>query len=197
MKKIKSAIIVILILAAVFIYAHIGKNNLVYDKAVDSSKYIATGAITNIEQRFVCMEKTLDGFRVKCQVLGDVQGMKIQYSLVNTITGETEAEGEADAIEMKNSKFYYFRFDTLENCEGNTYKVIFKNESAKEGQGIGFFYQQETEDGTSLSIQGNDTIGTMIVKAVTQRFDLETFVVLSAFVLYVAVFIKFLYKLFK
>ena len=37
----------------------------------------------------------------------------------------------------------------------------------------------------------------MILKAVTERFDLETFIVLLVFILYVAVFIKFLYRLFK
>lgn len=197
MKKMKSLIIIILILAATFLYAHIGKNNLVYDKNVDNSQYIATGAVAKIEQTFVSKEKTLDGFRAKCQVIGDVRGMKVKYSLIDMKDGKELAQGTADAEKITNGRFYYFRFDTVENCEGNTYKVIFENEGSDESKGIGFSIQPETEEGTDLIIKGVDTTGTMIVKAVTQRFDLETFVVMLVFILYIAVFIKFLYKLFK
>ena len=56
MKKVKSLIIIVLILAAAFLYAHIGKNNLVYDKNVDNSQYIPTGAVAEIEQTFVSQE---------------------------------------------------------------------------------------------------------------------------------------------
>lgn len=197
MKKMKSLIIIILILAATFLYAHIGKNNLVYDKNVDNSQYISTGAVSKIEQTFVCREKTLDGFRAKCQVIGDVKGMKVKYSLIDMKDGKEIAQGTADAEKIKNGRFYYFRFDKVENCEGNTYKVIFENEGSDESRGIGFSIQPDTEEGTDLIIKGVDTTGTMIVKAVTQRFDLETFVVMLVFILYIAAFIKFLYKLFK
>ncbi|MGC4019345.1 MAG: hypothetical protein QM793_09075 [Muricomes sp.] len=197
MKKVKSVIIVILIIVAAFFYAHIGKNNLVYDKDVDNSQYIATGPVNRVEQTFVSKEETLDGFRSKCQVAGNVEGMKVQYSLVNVKSGKTEAEGIADAAEIKNSKFYFFGFDTVSNCKGNAYKIVLVNEKATEKDGIGFFFQPKTEQGTSLKVEDNSTTGTMIVKAVTDRFDIETFIVLLVFVLYVVLFIKFLYKLFK
>lgn len=198
MKKIRSVIIVILILAAAFVYAHIGKNNLVYDRGVDSSKYLPTGAVKKIEQTFICQEKALDGFRIKAQVVGDVTGVELKYSLVNMKTKKTEATGTVDATEIKNSKFYYLRFeDKVKSSVDTTYQLMIENESAEDNKGIGFFFQPETENGTELNIQDNKTNGTMIVKAVTQRFDLETYVVLLIFVLYVAIFIKFLYKLFK
>ena len=197
MKRVKSLIIIVLILAAAFLYAHIGKNNLVYDKNVDNSQYIPTGAVAKIEQTFVGQEETLDGFRAECQVIGDVTGMKVKYSLLNMESGEKEAQGTADAEKIKNGRFYYFKFDTVKNCKGNKYKVIFENESVDESKGIGFSFQPETETGTELTIKGVNTTGTMIVKVVTERFDLETFIVLLVFILYVAVFIKFLYRLFK
>lgn len=197
MKRIKSLIVVVVIIAAALLYANIGKNNLAYDKNIDSSKYIATGSINRIEQIFVSQEKTLDGFRAKCQSIGNVQGMKINYSLVDAKTNEVLATGVADATEIKNSKYYYFKFDTVKIKDGKAYKVVLENTSADENNGIGFFFQPQTEKGTTLTVKGVDTTGTMIIKAVTQRFDLETFVVLLVFVLYVVVFIKFLYKLFR
>ena len=197
MKRGKSRIIIVLRLSAAFLDAHIGKNNLLYDKNVDNSQYIPTGAVAKIEQTFVGQEETLDGFRAKCQVIGDVTGMKVKYSLLNMESGEKEAQGTADAEKIKNGRFYYFKFDTVKNCKGNKYKVIFENESVDESKGIGFSFQPETETGTGLTIKGVNTTGTMIVKVVTERFDLETFIVLLVFILYVAVFIKFLYRLFK
>ena len=197
MKKVRNIIIVILIVAAAFLYAHIEKNTLVYDKNVDNSQYIATGAVERIEQTFVCREETLDGFRSKCQVVGNVEGMKIQYSLVNMKTGEIEAEGIADAAEIKNSKFYFFEFDTVKNCKGNTYKAVFVNEKADQENGIGFFFQPKTEKETNLAVKGDNIAGTMVIKTVTDKFDIETFIVLLVFVLFVVLFIRFLYKLFK
>lgn len=197
MKNLKRAILVVVILVAAFLYAHIGKNHLVYDKHVDNSKYLPTGAAAKIEQTFVCRENTLDGFRTKCQVIGDVRGMKVSYSLTDMETGKVKAKGTANAEKISNSKFYYFRFDTVKNTKGKTYKIVFENQGPDETKGIGFFFQPKTQKDTSLHIKGIDTTGTLIIKAVTQRFDFETFVVLLVFILYVALFIKFLYKLFK
>lgn len=197
MRKVRNIIIIILIVVAAFFYAHIEKNTLVYDKNVDNSQYIATGITDRIEQTFVCKEETLDGFRSKCQVVGNVADMKIQYSLVNMKTGEIEAEGIADAAEIKNSKFYFFEFDTVKNCKGNTYKAVLVNEKADKENGIGFFFQPKTEKETSLAVKGDNITGTMVIKTVTDKFDIETFIVLLVFVLYVVVFIRFLYKLFK
>lgn len=197
MKNVKRAIWAVIIIGAAFLYAHIGKNHLVYDKNVDNSQYLPTGAAAKIEQTFVSREDTLDGFRTKCQVIGDVRGLKVAYSLIDMENGAVKAKGTANGEEISNSKFYYFKFDTIKNTKGKTYKLVFENESLEETKGVGFFFQPQTEKGTGLTIKGINTTGTLIVKAVTQRFDVETFVVLLAFILYVVLFIKFLYKLFK
>lgn len=63
--------------------------------------------------------------------------------------------------------------------------------------GVGFFYQPVTEKNTELIISDNHTEGTLILKTITNRFDFETFAVLLIFVLYIVVFMKFLYRLFK
>ena len=53
------------------------------------------------------------------------------------------------------------------------------------------------ETDTELKISEQIQEGTLILKTVTKRFDIETFVILLIFVLYIIVFLKFLYKLFK
>lgn len=195
MKKIKNVIFIILVVAAAFLYAHIGKNNLIYDRAVDNSEYLPTGSAAVIEQSFVCKEDTLDGFKAKCQIIGDVEDGSVEYSLVDEENNKVLVNGTVPAKEVKNSKFYYFQFNTLQNTRDHSYKIVFKNEN--ESAGIGFFYQDRTESETSLRINGKETKGTLIIKATTEKFDAETFVVLLVYIIYIALFIKFLYKLFK
>ena len=47
------------------------KPNNIYDKTVDNSKYLGTGITQGtVEQSFVCTEDTLDGVKVKTQIVG-------------------------------------------------------------------------------------------------------------------------------
>ena len=101
------------------------------------------------------------------------------------------------ATTIKASKFYNYSFDTVNGCKGRTYKIIFENVGSTEMAGVGFFYQPVTEKNTELIISDNHTEGTLILKTITNRFDFETFAVLLIFVLYIVVFMKFLYRLFK
>ena len=44
-KKIQIIIAGIIIVAGSFLYAHIAKNNYIYDRDVDTSEYITTGSV--------------------------------------------------------------------------------------------------------------------------------------------------------
>ena len=200
MKRIKIIIGIIIIISIAFVYAHIGKVNVIYDKSVDNSEYIGTGVFEGmVEESFVCVEDTLDGITAKCQLQGDAAGTAMRMTLIDEETSETVAESELRAEEIDNSKFNEFSFDTIENCRGKLYRVVFENvnEDKENTKGIGLLYQPETEENTQLKISGENTKGTLIIKTVTERFDFETFCVFLLFMLYIICFIKFLYKLFK
>lgn len=123
----------------------------------------------------------------------------MKLTLIDNASGNIAAESELKAEDIKNSKFNRFSFETVDNCRGNSYMVRFEsvNESLEESRGIGFVYQPETVKDTKLKINGEKTEGTLIIKSVTDRFDMETFCVLLIFVVYIVAFLKFLYKLFK
>lgn len=200
MKKVKIVIGTLIIIAVAFLYAHIGKANPLYDRNVDSSEYIGTGVFEGtIEEVFVSSEETLDGIAAKLQLQGESSGTVIRMTLVDQETNTTVAKAELASEEIKNSKFNEFSFDTVENCKGKKYRVIFESdkEDVENSRGIGLLYQTETEEDTSLLINGEHTEGTLIIKTVTDRFDLETFCVFLLFVVYIVCFLKFLYKLFR
>ena len=189
MKRLKNIIGVIIALILAFAYAHIAKPNNIYDKKVDNSEYLSTGVVCEgaIEQKFVCVEDSLDGVKAKVQVIGDVRDVQVKYSLIDNQLGESVAMGEVSAAEIKPSKFFEFTFDTVNNTRGKEYTIIFENKNADENRGIGIFFQPRTQKGTELTISDNRTEGTLILKTITDRFDFETFAVLLVFVIYTVV----------
>lgn len=200
MKKAKIVIGVLIIIAVAFLYAHIGKVNPLYDRNVDSSEYIGTGVFEGtVEEIFVSSEETLDGITAKLQLQGEASGTLIRMTLIDEETNVTVAQAEMAAEDIENSKFNEFSFDTVKNCRGKTYRVVFDSvkEDVENSQGIGLLYQAETEEDTALFIDGEPTEGTLVIKTVTDRFDFETFCVFLLFVIYIACFLKFLYKLFR
>lgn len=196
MKKIIGLLIIVIL---AYFYAHIAKLNVIYDKHIDNKAYISTGVAQNeISQEFVCVEDTLDGITAKCSVPDNKDGASVSLTLYDE-NGKKVAESELNTSEMKNSKFNKFSFDTVENCKGKTYRAVFKNVNAdiEAGKGVSFFYEGKIEKGSELNIDSKNIDGTMIMKTVTNRFDLETMLVLLVFVAYIVVFMKVLYKLFK
>lgn len=199
MKYIKKIIITVIVLAFAFVYAHIAKANDVYDRNIDNSQYQSTGLVQNgtIEQSFVSVEDTLDGVSVKTQTIGDVTDVVVKYTLEEVDSGKIVAEGNVDAKDIKNGKFQKYSFDTVEKCKGKSYRIIFEISNTTENNGVGFYFEPQVEKSTIFTVAGNNTQGTLILKTITNRFDFETFAVLLIFVVYIVLFMKFLYKLFK
>lgn len=201
MKKIVKWIIgIMVILLFCYGYSHIAKTHMLYDDTVDTSKYVGTGVLSGkIEQSFVSEEETLDGMAIKCSVQGTPADSTVKITLIDDATGKKVAHSKLKLKDIKNSKFNVFSFNTVTGCKGKEYTVVVENPDGdvENTLGVGFSYEAKQEKNTSLSINNKNIDGTLIAKTVTNRFDIETFCVLVLFILYIACFIKFLYKLFK
>ena len=101
------------------------------------------------------------------------------------------------AKDLESGKFYNFKFDTVKNCKDKEYIFSIGTEGEIPDNAVLFCFERKTEQGTKFWINDEETDGTLIMKAVTNRFDAETFCVLLLFIIYVIAFMKFLYKLFK
>lgn len=198
-KKIRLIVSGIIILFAVFCYAHIAKQNYIYDRAIDASDYKATTFYTDevIIQQFKSVENSLDGINVKCKLSGDTDDIKVKYSLVESESGNEVAKGEALGKDFQNSKFFEFEFDTVSNCKGKEYEFVLEETGNTAENYIEFCFIDKREADTKLSFGKEDINGTLVMKTVTNRFDFETFFMLLIFVLYVIVFMKCLYRLFR
>lgn len=193
MKLRKMVICIVLILAFAYMYAHIDKTNLIHDKRIDNSEYIGLGMVQEeIRQQFVCQEDKLDALVVKCQVLGDTTDSVIQMTLKDCITGENVVSAKTDVNEMKSGNFIQISFDAIEGCKGKTYQASFKTEGM-----VGLVVQPEAMEETQLKIGDGEYEGTLIMKTVTKRFDVETFCVLLIIVSFIICFFRFLNRLFS
>lgn len=66
----------------------------------------------------------------------------------------------------------------------------------KDAQVIVYAVPGASEDAV-LEVKGEQADGVMVLRTVTHRFDVETFVVTALFILYVILFIRWLSKVFK
>lgn len=194
---IKKVIIGVIVIALAYMYSHIDKNYYLYDRHTDS--YNGTGVLEEgkkIQQTFVSEDKSIDGINIKITTIGDIEDVVLHYSLVNEKTGDIIA-GKVAATELKNNKFNCLGIPKVENTEGNEYTVVLTAKNSDEENGISFYAVPGTQAGQELQIDEEKQEGTLAMRVICQRFDIETFVVLLAIVLFISVFMKTLYKSFR
>lgn len=198
-KKIRIVILVFVVAALSFLYAHIDKNTYLYDRTSPSEDYMGTGIIKEgeeISQSFIAKEDILDGINLKSTVNGNVENVVLEYMLRNDETGE-EVHGSVKGTEVKNNKFNPYIFTRISQAEGKRFTLTLTQTGSDENNGISFYFNPQEQTEGILTVKGETREGALVARTVTERFDLETFIVLLGFAAFVAGFMKVLYKLFK
>lgn len=198
-KKIKMAVLFVVITVLVFLYAHIDKNRYLYDADTPSEDYISTGVLLEgelITQTFVCEEEILDGINLKSTIVGSAENVALEYAVQDNETNEIIG-GTIHGTEIKNNKFNKYKFQRISGTKGREYTIILKTTGTDENNGISFYVDPAENRQDTLFIKDQKSQGTLVARTLSHRFDLETFIVLLGFVAFVTGFIEVLYKLFK
>lgn len=198
-KKIKMAVLFVVITILVFLYAHIDKNRYLYDTDTPSEDYVSTGVLLEgelITQTFVCEEEILDGINLKSTIVGSAENVALEYAVQDNGTNEIIG-GTIQGTEIKNNKFNKYKFQRISGTKGREYTIILKATGTDENNGISFYVDPAENRQDTLFIKDQKSQGTLVARTLSHRFDLETFIVLLGFVAFVTGFIKVLYKLFK
>ncbi len=192
MRKVKKLAAVIVLILLAFVYGHVHKTHAIYDRTVENDQYIMLdGSRSQITQEFICEEDSLDGIQVKCQNLQEDPEAEIRVYLQDCENGGIVAKSVKKAGKIKTGKFNEFSFDTVSRCRGKAYKVVFEKDF------LALYAEKTSEEGTNLKINSEESEGTLILRTVTYRFDIETFCVFMLLVLYICVFFQFLNWLFS
>ena len=134
---------------------------------------------------------------MKATLVGDAGQVNVEYSLIDAESGSVVREALVSGSEIENNKFNRLSFQTLTKTAGKDYILKLTETGSDDITGVSFYLDAGDEYKERLFIKGNETKGMLIVRLITHRFDLETFVVLSGIVAFIAGFMKMLYKLFK
>lgn len=196
-KTVKYVVCTIVFVGFAFIYSHVDKIHAIYNEDVDNSTYLNTGILldSEIEQQFIPVENRLDSLRIKCVTVGESADSNIEYKIIDNASGQIIRQGIIDGAQVLNNKFLEIDFEVIEDCEGKEYTLSLY-ETGVENSGIGFYLENSIPN-TCYTVDGEKRDGTLIIRTVTQRLDIETFFVVVLFEIYFLMFIKIMYKLFK
>ena len=182
-KYLKSGIIVLVILVLCFMYAQIDKMHPVFNTDVDPSAYSSTevGTTEVFEQTFVSKEKAVDGIAVKFVTTGaDLDKVNLIYSIEDE-SGNVLGSGKLSGDKFRNQKYNKLNVERIDDAKGK--KLVFKCQMENNDKDNGISIYQEGEN--------------IVMKYYMSRFDLESFIVACALCLYVIVFMKILFKMFR
>ena len=197
-KKLSWIILAVILIAFTCVYAIVDKNNAIYDRTVDTSKYVALGLEQGemVSQCFTSKEDKLNGINVKMSVSGQANEKKISYVLKDE-NGKSVASGSTTLEKIKAGKFFTLKFDELTGCKGKRYTFELTAEQCEKDAQVIVYEVPGTDKEALLEVKGEKAEGVMVIRAITHRFDVETFVVTAIFILYVIFFIRWLSKVFK
>lgn len=197
-KKLGWVIFAIILVAFTSFYAVIDKNNAIYDRKVDTTKYVAVGLEKGekLEQTFISKEEKLDGVNVKMSVTGEAKNKAVSYVLKDE-SDKVVASGETSLEKIKAGKFFKFSFETVEDCKGQKYTFELTVDQCEEGSQVLVYAVPEEVKDAAFIVKGEKAGGVMVLRTVTHRFDIETFIVTAIFIIYVLGFVGWLSKVFK
>ena len=190
---------VCIVIVLAWFYAHIDKNTYIYNRDTDTAQFIGTGVLTNgeeIVQTFKAEEDTIDGMNVKVALSEDVKGVELHCSVTEIATNKTVSSKIA-ADKLEHNKFNILEIPKIEDAKGKLFAVKISVKSDEESKGVAFYLEPGRHNGQELSVKGNDTDATLMMRSVCNRFDVETFVVVLGLIAFVVGFMKVLYKFFK
>lgn len=198
-KRIKSCLLVVVIVVLSVFYAHIDKNTYIYDRHADTDTFYSTGILKKgeqITQTFVAQEDTIDGINIKVSCTGNVADVDLQYALLDEELNKVES-GTVSARKLENNKFNKISFSKISDTQGKKYTLVLQEENSDDLNGISFYVGDDVSKEQQLTIRGSEVEGTLITRTISHGFDLESFVVLLGMISFIVMFLKVLYKYFK
>lgn len=202
--KVRNVILVLIVIFIAAFYAIGDWETAIYVRTASSGDDSLTNELTGdieVKQSFLCPDNGFDGLTVKLLKVGSEEVDGYSWELTDQ-EGSLVAGGKITPDMLNARKFVTKKILTLEipkqeNSKNCRYTfILYGNNVNKEG----CLQAYKTERGTfaeELSIDGKNDGQALVLKMQTHKFNLETFLVFLGLALYVGVFFRFMYKLFR
>lgn len=194
-KKIISILLVFILIVLIGAYSFVDKKYPVYDPDIPTEEYVLSGTLENGEestQTFQTEAEAIDGISIKVVVNGDNATGQLFYALCDE--DNTELLRESVSIEeLKSDNFNVLRFERYDLNKDEQYTLKLRNES---DSGLSFYITPSSNINGALTVDDIQESGTMVLRILKHKFDVETFIVVLFFAVYIYFFIRMLYRFF-
>lgn len=210
MKKGKKIVLIIMALVLAGVYAYGTWPRAIYDTDIGSGSYESTEALGPgyvFQQEFLCEDTGFCGFTIKINKQGNEKIGNYDWTIKNVETGDVIASGIIDEASTETKKFessdpqkqgiIEIQIPKQQDSKNQKYVLTLSSEDIKEDETITIYITEKGTENASMEINGEPLDKAAVVKVLYQRFNVETFLVFIGIVIYFALFIRFMYKLFR
>lgn len=210
MKIIKRIAFIALAVILAALYSYGIWPRAIYNTDIGANSYENTGALTAgkvLTQKFVCTDSGMCGLKVKLTKQESQTIGNYEWKLEDTESGKEIASGIIDEASTENSEFVSssaqkrgnveLNFDRQENSKGQEYLLTIESSDVEEGQTMAVYMTEKGKNDTEMTLSGDEIDKASVIKVEYKRFNTENFIVFIGIIIYLVIFVKFMYKLFR
>ena len=199
MKKLRLVIIVLILIAFNTCYSFVDKTEKIYNSDISSGSYTNVGGMTedySVTQEFYCSYDNLSELSLRFATFDRVNKGNIEFVIVEKSSDKEVANGSLDTSKIINNEFNSIRFNTIKDSKDKQYLLKLKAVGIEGDNVITVYSTLPSDKDNILTINDRKISKSALVMKVNceKILDIETFIVLVCFELYVAFFLKLLYK---
>ena len=113
------------------------------------------------------------------------------------VASGTVGETEMETREFRDKKFLYIPVEEQPDSKGKQYTFVLKADGATQNGCLSAYMAEGNEYAGNLAVNGENSENALVLKVIAKGFNAETFLVFLGLVVYVGLFVKFMYKLFR
>ena len=119
------------------------------------------------------------------------------YAIIDKAVSIYDTSCDTSALKkVRNGKFFKIKFDRIDATKDKKYMLEMSVQECPTGS-IRVFYTPGSNENATLIYASQTIEGVGVIRSLTHRFDLETFIVTLCFAAYIILFMRWLYKLFE
>lgn len=182
----------------------------IYNTDIGSLSYEMTEPLTGnaiVEQSFLCDDKGLESLNIRLSKLDHETMGSYDWQVKEVKSGNIIGKGVLDEKATDNKLFrssspqkngtVVLSFDKQKDSKGKEYVLSLQSKQVKEDESMALYITEKGDAKSSLKVKGKELEETSVMKMQYKRFNVETFIVFLGIVVYLTVFVKFMYKLFR
>lgn len=198
--KLRKVVLIIICMCLTGWYAIIDKPVSLYNTECDTSAFqsITLEKGKEMLQTFIGVEEYIDGVALKVAADGvkDKSQATILYEIKDSDSGKSIVSGETNLKKLSSGKFFKIKFERIPDTKGKKFVLKIAIKDCPAGN-VRVFYAPGTDSNAMLVYDGQNIDGIGVVRTLTHRFDMETYIVTLCFLAYIVLFMRWLYKLFE